>query len=157
MTWMIVTAAAGLFVAAGGLLCGVLTVEVPYPDPTPAQAAAERSNVAVSSWMMLGGSVMLLAGLSGSGLRRSQRSTIRDGISADSEADHRPFHACGSAVDRPILDGCPALECRAAQTRHATRMPEEPVTLPRVDYLIIGSTLPRSTARSHAAKRFHPR
>jgi len=38
----------GTVVAIGGLLYGVLTVGVPYPDPTPAQAAAERANLAIS-------------------------------------------------------------------------------------------------------------
>jgi hypothetical protein len=68
MKWMIVTAAAGLFVAAGGLLYGGLTVGVPYPDPTPAQAVAERSNLAISSWMMAGGSAVLLVGIVGIGV-----------------------------------------------------------------------------------------
>jgi hypothetical protein len=104
MTWMIAISATGAALTLTGLLCGVLMVGVPYPDPTAVQAAAERSNVAISGWMMAGGVIMLLAGLAGSGLRRSRKSTIRDGISADSEADHRPFHACGSAVDRPILN-----------------------------------------------------
>lgn len=104
MPWMISIAATGAALMVAGLLYGVLMVGVPYPDPTPAQAVAERSNVAISGWVMAGGSVVLLAGLAGSGLRRSRKSTIRDGMSADSEADRRPFHACGSAVDRPILD-----------------------------------------------------
>jgi len=65
MKRMIVTAAAGLFVAAGGLLYGVLAVGVPYPDPTPAQAVTERSNLAISNWMMAGGGVMVLVGLAG--------------------------------------------------------------------------------------------
>jgi hypothetical protein len=65
MKWMIVTAVVGLFMAAGGLFYGVLTVGVPYPDPTPAQAVAERSNLAISSWMMAGGTFVLLAGVAG--------------------------------------------------------------------------------------------
>ncbi len=67
MKWTIVTVVVGLFVAAGGLLYGVLMVGVPYPDPTPAQAAAEGANLAISSWMMASGSVVLLVGVAGMG------------------------------------------------------------------------------------------
>ena len=65
MKWMLGIAASGLVIAAGGLIYGVLAVGVPHQNPTPAQAAAERMNVAVSGWAMAGGSLMLIAGLAG--------------------------------------------------------------------------------------------
>ncbi len=68
MTWMISIAATGFVLTLAGFLYGVLTVGVPYPDPTPAQAAAERSNLAISDWAMAGGGIMLLAGIAGVGI-----------------------------------------------------------------------------------------
>ncbi len=62
------TTVMGLFVAAAGLIYGVLMVGVPYQDPTPAQAVAERSNLAISSWMMASGSVVFLVGVAGTGV-----------------------------------------------------------------------------------------
>ena len=61
MKMMLAIAGAGLVIAFGGLLHGVLTVGVPYQDPTAAQAAAERMNVAISDWAMGVGILMLLA------------------------------------------------------------------------------------------------
>jgi hypothetical protein len=55
----------GVAVAIGGLVYGVLAVGVPYQDPTPAQAAAERVSAAISGWAMGGGTVMTLVGLVG--------------------------------------------------------------------------------------------
>ena len=64
----IVTTVVGLFVAAVGLIYGVLMVGVPYPDPTPAQAVAERSSVAISGWMMSSGGGVFLVGVAGMGV-----------------------------------------------------------------------------------------
>jgi len=58
---MLAIAGAGFVIASGGLVYGVLTVGVPYQDATAAQAAAERTNVAISNWAMGGGILMLLA------------------------------------------------------------------------------------------------
>lgn len=55
----------GFVVAIGGFVYGVLAAGVPYPDPTPAQAAAERISVAISGWAMGGGMVVTLVGLVG--------------------------------------------------------------------------------------------
>lgn len=55
----------GFAVAIGGLVYGVLAVGVPYQDPTPAQAAAERVSDAITGWAMGGGTVMMLVGLVG--------------------------------------------------------------------------------------------
>jgi len=65
MKMMLAIAGAGLVIALGGLAYGVLTVGVPYQDPTAAQAAAERMNVAISGWAMGGGILMLLAACGG--------------------------------------------------------------------------------------------
>ena len=61
MKMMLGIAGAGLVIALGGLVYGVVTVGVPYQDPTAAQAAAERMNFAISGWAMGGGILMLLA------------------------------------------------------------------------------------------------
>lgn len=55
----------GFIIALGGLLFGVLTVGVPYQDPSPIQAAEERANLAISSWAMVGGTIFLSLGVSG--------------------------------------------------------------------------------------------
>ena len=55
----------GFVVAIGGLLYGVVAVGVPYQDPTPAQAAAERASLAISGWAIGGGSVIAIVSLTG--------------------------------------------------------------------------------------------
>jgi hypothetical protein len=55
----------GFAVAIVGLVHGALAVGVPYQDPTPAQAAAERVSVAISDLAMGSGIVMTLVGLVG--------------------------------------------------------------------------------------------
>jgi hypothetical protein len=65
MTWMIAIAATGAALSLAGLVYGVLMVGVPYPDPTPAQDAAEKSNLAISSLMMAGGGTILMHALGG--------------------------------------------------------------------------------------------
>ena len=62
LLWLMLS---GFAVAIGGLVYGVLAVGVPYQDPAPAQAAAERVSVAISGWAMGGGTVMILVGLVG--------------------------------------------------------------------------------------------
>ena len=62
LLWLMLS---GFAVAIGGLVYGVLAVGVPYQDPTPAQAAAERVSVAISGWAMGSGTVMILVGLVG--------------------------------------------------------------------------------------------
>ncbi len=49
--------------AIGGLFYSVLMVGVPDQDPMPAQAAAERVNLAVSGWIVGAGLIVLAAGL----------------------------------------------------------------------------------------------
>ncbi len=65
MRWSAALYVAGLgaVIAIGGLLYGVLTVGVPHPEPTLAQAAAEKSHLAISSWAMGGGIVVFVIGL----------------------------------------------------------------------------------------------
>lgn len=63
----------GFAVAIGGIVYGVLAVGVPYQDPTPAQAAAERVSVAISGWAMGGGAVMTLVSLVGMVVVRASR------------------------------------------------------------------------------------
>lgn len=70
MLWLTLS---GFAVAIGGLLYGVLAVGVPYQDPTPAQAAAERVSVAISGWAMICGTVMTLFGLIGMALIGTSR------------------------------------------------------------------------------------
>ena len=73
MKTMVAIAALGLVVASGGFLYGGFTIGVPYQDATPAQAAAERANMAITSRAMVGGVLMFLAGIGGAailGLRR---------------------------------------------------------------------------------------
>ena len=55
----------GFAVAIGSLVHGALALGVPYQEPTPAQAAAERVSVAISDLAMGGGIVMTLVGLIG--------------------------------------------------------------------------------------------
>jgi hypothetical protein len=73
MKVMLALAATGLAVAIGGILYGVVTVGVPYPDPTPAQAAAERANLAIVEWAMVGGGLLLLCGVVGMTIRVAGR------------------------------------------------------------------------------------
>ena len=61
--WWLLAAALGGTIAIGGIIYGVVSVGVPYPDATPAQAAAERTNLAVSSWTTILGGIMLVGGL----------------------------------------------------------------------------------------------
>lgn len=66
----------GFVIAMCGLMYGVLAVGVPYQDPTPAQAAAERTSSAIVDWAMGGGTVMVLVGIVGVatiGIRRLVR------------------------------------------------------------------------------------
>lgn len=65
MKTMLAIAGAGLVIALGGWAYGVVTVGVPLQDPTAAQAAAERANVATSAWVMGGGALTVLAGIVG--------------------------------------------------------------------------------------------
>ena len=63
MAKMSVLAGIGLAMAIAGFLHGVMAVGVPAQDPTPAQAAAERFNLALSGWAMAVGGVLMLAGI----------------------------------------------------------------------------------------------
>ena len=65
MRLLLAVTLSGFAAAIGGLVYGVLAVGVPYPDPTPAQAASERASVAISGWAMGGGMFMTLVGLIG--------------------------------------------------------------------------------------------
>lgn len=42
---------AGLIITIGGFLYEAFTVGIPYPDPTPAQAAAQQRELAISDWI----------------------------------------------------------------------------------------------------------
>jgi hypothetical protein len=70
MLWLSLS---GFAVAIGGLAYGVLAVGVPYQDPTPSQAAAERVSVAISGWAMSCGTVMTLVGLIGMAFNGARR------------------------------------------------------------------------------------
>jgi len=65
MKTMFAIAGIGLVIALAGVAYGALTVGVPYPDPTPAQAAAERAYLAISARAMGGGVILMLAGVGG--------------------------------------------------------------------------------------------
>ena len=52
----------GLLIAAGGLLYGGITVGVPTQDASPAIAAAESRNMAISGWCMISGVILALVG-----------------------------------------------------------------------------------------------
>lgn len=58
---------AGFVVTISGLVYGSIAVGVPSQDLNPADAAAERLSVAISSWAMGSGAVMTLVGLVGLG------------------------------------------------------------------------------------------
>lgn len=67
----------GCAVAIGGLVYGVLAVGVPYQDPIPAQAAAERRSVALSDLAIGGGAGMMVVGLVGMASIGASRSVKR--------------------------------------------------------------------------------
>jgi len=50
MTLLLALVISGFVIALGGLMYGVLAVGIPYPDPTPAQAAAEGGSSALLDW-----------------------------------------------------------------------------------------------------------
>jgi len=68
----------GMLIAFAGLAWGVINVGVPYSDPTPAQAAAERFHLSVCGWgigigfaIFVLGVLLLVALAAVSHLRRS--------------------------------------------------------------------------------------
>ena len=65
MAKMSVLAGIGLALAVAGFVYGVVAVGVPTQDPTPAQAAAERFNLALSGWAMTIGGGVMVAGIVG--------------------------------------------------------------------------------------------
>lgn len=65
MAKMSVLAGIGLAMAIAGFVYGVVAVGVPAQDPTPAQADAERFNLALSGLTMAIGGVVMLAGIVG--------------------------------------------------------------------------------------------
>jgi hypothetical protein len=73
MKLLLATALLGFAMAIGGLLYGVLAVGVPYHDPTPAQAAAERASLSISGWAMGGGGVIALVSLAGTAIIGTSR------------------------------------------------------------------------------------
>ena len=57
--------ATGLVLTFVGLAWGTINVGVPYPDPTPAQAAAQKFHLSVSGWCIgIGGAVFAFGILS---------------------------------------------------------------------------------------------
>ena len=73
MTKMTVLAGIGLAMAIAGFVYGVVAVGVPAQDPTPAQAAAERFNLALSGWAMAIGGVVMVAGIVGMAVTAARR------------------------------------------------------------------------------------
>ena len=56
---------------------GVVAVGVPAQDPTPAQEAAERFNLALSGWAMAVGGVVMVAGIVGMAVAAARRASGR--------------------------------------------------------------------------------
>ena len=73
MTKMSVLAGIGLAMAIAGFVYGVVAVGVPAQDTTPAQAAAERFNLALSGWAMAVGGVAMVAGIVGMAVTAARR------------------------------------------------------------------------------------
>ena len=73
MTKMSVLAGIGLAGGLAGVVYGVVAVGVPAQDPTPAQAAAERFNLALSGWAMAVGGVVMVAGIVGMAVTAARR------------------------------------------------------------------------------------
>ena len=77
MTKLSVLAGIGLAMAIAGFVYGVVAVGVPAQDPTPAQAAAERFNLALSGWAMAVGGVVMVAGIVGMAVAAARRASGR--------------------------------------------------------------------------------
>ena len=77
MTKMSVLAGIGLAMAIAGFVYGVVAVGVPTQDPTPAQADAERLNLALSGWTMAIGGVVMFAGIVGMAVAAARRASGR--------------------------------------------------------------------------------
>jgi heme/copper-type cytochrome/quinol oxidase subunit 2 len=77
MAKMSVLAGIGLAMAIAGFVYGVVAVGVPAQDPTPAQAAAERFNLALSGWAMAVGGVVMVAGIIGMAVAAARRASGR--------------------------------------------------------------------------------
>jgi heme/copper-type cytochrome/quinol oxidase subunit 2 len=63
--------------AIAGFVYGVVAVGVPTQDPTPAQAAAERFNLALSGWAMAVGGAVMVAGIIGMAVAAARRASGR--------------------------------------------------------------------------------
>jgi heme/copper-type cytochrome/quinol oxidase subunit 2 len=77
MAKMSVLAGIGLALAVAGFVYGVVAVGVPTQDPTPAQAAAERFNLALSGWAMAVGGFVMVAGIVGMAVAAARRASGR--------------------------------------------------------------------------------
>lgn len=77
MAKMSVIAGIGLAMAIAGFVYGVVAVGVPTQDPTPAQAAAERFNLALSGWAMAVGGAVMVAGIIGMAVAAARRASGR--------------------------------------------------------------------------------
>jgi heme/copper-type cytochrome/quinol oxidase subunit 2 len=77
MAKMSVLAGIGLAMAIAGFVYGVVAVGVPTQDPTPAQAAAERFNLALSGWAMAVGGAVMVAGIIGMAVAAARRASGR--------------------------------------------------------------------------------
>ena len=75
MAKMSVLAGIGLAMAIAGFVYGVVAVGVPAQDP--AQADAERFNLALSGWTVAIGGVVMLAGIVGMGVAAARRASGR--------------------------------------------------------------------------------
>ena len=75
MAKMSVVAGIGLATAIAGFVFGVVAVGVPTQDPTPAQAVAEKFNLALSGWAMAGGGVVTIAGIIGMAVAAARRAS----------------------------------------------------------------------------------
>ena len=77
MAKMSVLAGIGLAMAIAGFVYGVVAVGVPAQDPTPAQADAERFNLALSGWTMAIGGVVMFGGIVGMAVAAARRASGR--------------------------------------------------------------------------------
>ena len=77
MSKMSVVAGSGLAMAIAGFVYGVVAVGVPTQDPTPAQADAERFNLALSGWVMAVGGGVTIAGIIGMAVAATRRASGR--------------------------------------------------------------------------------
>jgi hypothetical protein len=86
----------GLAMVIAGFVYGVVAVSVPAQDPTPAQADAERFNLALSGWTMAIGGVVMFAGIVGMAVAAAGLwSGCLKGMPGYVEEELRGYFECG--------------------------------------------------------------